>query len=183
MHKHKILVIDLEATCWENNPNQRSQAEIIEIGCVILENAPDKKWEIKDKFGLLVKPMNTTVSQYCEDLTGITQKALDDGGMELITAMDIVQATDCMVWASWGMWDYDMFKKESLYKNIKMHEMLPRAHLNTKALFSAYFVRGKKGLASACESLGMPFIGRQHRGEDDAENVALILRKILNGER
>lgn len=183
MHTHKILVVDLEATCWERRDQTRQYAEIIEIGCVILENAPDKQWEIVDKFGILVSPRNSAVSPYCEELTGITQKALDDNGIELSSALDIIKDTRCMVWASWGMWDYDILKKECLYKDIKMWEMLPIAHLNAKALYSAYFVKGKKGLATACGELNMPFVGKQHRGADDAENVALILRKILNGER
>jgi len=183
MHTHKILVVDLEATCWEGVEKDRNAMEIIEIGCVILENAPDKRWEILDKFGILVKPPNSVVSQFCENLTGITQKALDDNGIPLADALEIVKDTNCMVWSSWGMWDYDMLKKECQYKNIKMWKMLPIAHLNAKALYSAHFVTGKKGLATACAQQNMPFIGKQHRGADDAENVALILRKILNGER
>ena len=180
---NRATIVDVECTCWPESPPNGERMEIIEIGCVILENAPDKRWEILDKFGILVTPQHSTVSQFCEDLTGITQKALDDNGIPLEDAMEIVKDTNCMVWSSCGMWDYDMLKKECQYKNIKMWKMLPIAHLNAKALYSAYFVKGKKGLATACGELNMPFVGKQHRGADDAENVALILRKILNGER
>lgn len=177
----KILVIDLEALCWDKQPERRNEMEIIEIGCVVLETAPDKQWEILDKFSLLVKPQHEQVSQFCEDLTGITQKALEDGGMELAEAMEILKETHATLWCSWGMWDYDTFKRECQYKDIKMWQMLPIAHLNAKALFSAKYRTGKKGLSSALGHLGMPFIGTPHRGMDDAENIAEILRKILNG--
>lgn len=33
----KVLVIDLEATCWENEPPKGQKSEIIEIGVALVD--------------------------------------------------------------------------------------------------------------------------------------------------
>lgn len=178
---HRILVVDLEATCWEGEPPPSQKMEIIEIGCAILENAPDKRWEILDNFSILIKPRKSVVSQYCEDLTGITQKALDDGGVDLETALEMLRDVEANSWASWGQWDYDMLVRECKCAGLKHWTYLPPAHLNAKALFSAKYLVGRMGISRAMAHMGLAFQGKPHRGADDALNAAELLRKILNG--
>jgi len=181
MKSKRILVVDLEATCWEDNrePPKGQYSEIIEIGCTILERSPHDEWEITDSFGILVKPTISSVSQFCEDLTGITQKALEDNGIEFSVAMFMLKEVKAGIWASWGNYDYDMIKKECTRHHLKWWKHLPTMHLNVKALFSAKNVCGGRGLSRALKQLSMGFDGTPHRGKDDSENTAKILKQIL----
>ena len=177
----RVMVLDLEATCWDGKPPSDQRPEIIEIGCVILETAPDKRWETLDKFSILVKPKKSIVSRYCEELTGITHKAVIDNGVELEEAFDILKSADCDIWVSWGDWDYNMIRQEAKYNGLKPWKYLPLAHLNLKALFSAKYLTGRMGLSRALNHVGLPFLGTPHRGADDAENVAELFKLIFNG--
>jgi inhibitor of KinA sporulation pathway (predicted exonuclease) len=175
------MVIDLEATCWEGEPPKYQSMEPIEIGVCLMEVAPDNQWEITDHFGILIKPTRSYVSQFCQDLTGITQKALEDNGISFGEAMQSIQDIRTNVWASWGMWDYDALKKECGIHGLKMWKYLPTLHLNVKSLYSALYRRKRCGVQKAISLLGMGFEGRPHRGEDDAVNIAKILQHMLNG--
>lgn len=55
---------------------KHSQREIISVGFVVC----DDKYNIKNKYSSFVKPVhNTTITDYCEKLTGITQSDVDRG--------------------------------------------------------------------------------------------------------
>lgn len=176
----KILVVDLEATCWEREPPQGQVQEVIEVGYAMLEQAPDERWELTDSYGILIKPTMSTVSEYCTNLTGITQKAVEDSDYTLQDAMDIMADLKPYVWGSWGEWDWKMLNRARDWYGIKYR--LPYGHLNIKVLYSAKYLKKGTGIGRALKQLGIPFDGTPHRGEDDAKNAATILRKILNGE-
>jgi inhibitor of KinA sporulation pathway (predicted exonuclease) len=174
----RLMVVDLEATCWREEPPRGERSEIIEIGGVILE-APDGRWEVYESFGILVKPVMSLVSPYCEELTGITQKAVMDYGVSFAEAMDLIAYDNVIAWASWGAYDYHKLNESGKFFDVRLP--LPRNHINVKALYSAKYMKGGRGLKRALKELGMAFEGRHHRGEDDALNVAKVLQQILNG--
>jgi inhibitor of KinA sporulation pathway (predicted exonuclease) len=60
----RILVVDLEATCWEGEPPQDEVSEVIEVGYAVLDQAPDERWELTDSYGILIKPTKSTVSEF-----------------------------------------------------------------------------------------------------------------------
>lgn len=74
-----ILVIDLEATCWETvNPAGQPQSiesmEIIEFGCALATRQGD----LLDSRSFLVRPTRfPRLSDFCRNLTGITQEMVD----------------------------------------------------------------------------------------------------------
>jgi inhibitor of KinA sporulation pathway (predicted exonuclease) len=176
----RILVVDLEATCWEGEPPQDEVSEVIEVGYAVLDQAPDERWELTDSYGILIKPTKSTVSQYCTDLTGITHKAVEDSSYTLQDAMDIIEDVKPYVWGSWGEYDWKMLNRARDWYGIKY--TLPYGHLNIKVLYSAKYAKKGTGMGRALKQLGMVFDGVPHRGEDDAKNAAQILRLILNGE-
>jgi inhibitor of KinA sporulation pathway (predicted exonuclease) len=180
MKAKTILVVDVEATCWEEREPPKGQySEIIEIGCTIMEQSPDDEWETTDSFGILVKPTASYVSEFCENLTGITQQALEDNGVDFSVAMYMLKEVQAGIWASWGNYDYDMMKKECTRHNLQWWKHLPTMHLNVKALFSAKNICKGRGLSRALRQAHMEFEGTPHRGKDDSENVARILKQIL----
>ncbi|XP_053318683.1 3'-5' exoribonuclease 1 isoform X2 [Spea bombifrons] len=69
-----ICVIDFEATCEEGNSRDYDH-EIIEFPIVLINT---KTLEIEDTFQRYVRPeVNTQLSEFCINLTGITQDVVD----------------------------------------------------------------------------------------------------------
>ncbi|WP_394675298.1 exonuclease domain-containing protein [uncultured Chryseobacterium sp.] len=96
-----IVIIDLEATCWNDRPPRGQQSEIIEIGVCLMDA---KTGTVLQSEGILVKPRFSTVSPFCTELTSITQQMLDDEGVMLEDAFDILRAeynSEHLTWASY----------------------------------------------------------------------------------
>ena len=176
----KLLVLDLEATCHEKGEEPEGfKSEIIEIGAVIME-APDGRWEELDAFSLLIRPEHSTVSEFCEHLTGISQKAVINHGIAFEEAMDIIRdAGKFIAWGSWGQYDYDKLRQSCKEHNLKYWKYLPNTHLNIKSLYAAKNIKGGRGLGRAIKEMGWAFQGTPHSGKDDAINTARILRKLI----
>lgn len=62
----RILVIDLEATCWEGRQPKDQVSEIIEIGICVLDT---QDGSISKNKGILIKPEKSSVSPFCTQLT------------------------------------------------------------------------------------------------------------------
>ncbi|GEN67129.1 3'-5' exonuclease [Chryseobacterium rhizosphaerae] len=108
-----ILIVDLEATCWDNRPPRGQESEIIEIGVCIM-NA--KTGKISKNEGILVKPQYSKVSPFCTELTTLTQNMLDNEGIMLEDAFDILRAeydSEELTWASYGNYDLNMLKDQA----------------------------------------------------------------------
>src|SRR5690554_4143139 len=80
MRDDTILVVDLEATCWEDQTTPAGDAqsihnmEIIEVGGALAT----RKGNLVDARSFLVRPTrNPVLSDFCTELTGITQSMLD----------------------------------------------------------------------------------------------------------
>ncbi len=67
---NKIIVIDIEATCWQKYPPPDQESEIIEIGICIVDVATAKPIE---KESILVRPERSKISEFCTQLTTLTQ--------------------------------------------------------------------------------------------------------------
>jgi len=85
-----LLVVDLEATCWNTHtrappPGQRH--EIIEIGWALLDTKVEPP-TITRAGTYLVKPVRSTVSDFCTGLTTITPELLEAEGMTLKEAYE-----------------------------------------------------------------------------------------------
>ena len=63
----QIVVIDVEATCWEGAPPDGQELEIIEVGVCPLVVATSQRLE---RHSILVRPARSTVSAYCTALIG-----------------------------------------------------------------------------------------------------------------
>ncbi len=113
-----ILIIDLEATCWNDRPPRGQESEIIEIGVCIM-NA--KTGKISQNEGILVKPQFSKVSPFCTELTSITQQMLDNEGVLLEDALDILRAeydSEDLTWASYGNYDLNMLQNQARRFNL-----------------------------------------------------------------
>ncbi|WP_025663030.1 3'-5' exonuclease [Aquimarina megaterium] len=169
-----IIIIDLEATCW-NGPIPAGQVnEIIEIGICLLDT---QTGSISKNKGILITPEQSEVSPFCTELTTITQELVDQEGVSFETACEMLRTQykgHEYTWASYGQYDLNMMKKQCA--NREMKYPLSQNHINVKALFSeTKGLRRKVGMKGALGILKIPLEGTHHRGVDDAKNIAKIL--------
>lgn len=177
LQKDKVIVVDLEATCWKKDPPKGQQSEIIEIGICRLHLETGK---IDEKRGFLIKPTRSTMSDYCTSLTSITPEQLAEGvtfedACQQIA--DIYQPQDYL-WGSWGGYDLRMFKAQSELFGVSYP--MSESHVNLKQLYGDVQRKGRRcGLARAIRYEGLTMDGHHHRGMDDAWNTAQLLFKLI----
>ncbi|HAX76207.1 MAG TPA: DNA polymerase III [Cyanobacteria bacterium UBA11372] len=173
----QILVIDIEATCWEGNPPPGQKSEIIEIGICTLDIATGERLE---KRSILVKPERSKVSEFCTKLTTLTQAQVDQG-ISFAEACSILKeeyGSQDKIWASYGDYDRLQFERQCQYRPNSYP--FGTRHINVKTLFAIiYLLPREVGMAKALELLGTPLEGTHHRGVDDAWNIAGILSELI----
>lgn len=172
---NKILVIDLEATCWENEvPPKGQQSEIIEIG--ICELDADTGAITKNK-GILIQPKYSKISAFCTQLTTITPELIDKEGMPFEAAIEILRTeyeASRYTWASYGAYDLKMLREQCLLR--REQYPMSKHHINVKNFFArTKGLSRNPGMARALDMLGWKLEGTHHRGMDDARNTAKIL--------
>jgi inhibitor of KinA sporulation pathway (predicted exonuclease) len=177
----KIAVVDVEATCWDTPAElAKNKNEVIEIGYSIIENE-----KIVSSGDIYVKPTHSTVSSFCERLTGITQKHLDEVGLPPKEAYAKLNSifSGCDEWASYGNYDKSILRSMETMENVKIN--MPPIHHNIREVFSQKIKKTDDPKASpsnpklSMEELGMRFVGRNHNGKDDAYNIALLYIKLM----
>jgi len=173
-----IIVIDLEATCWNGPIPQGQVSEIIEIGICLLNT---QTGEVSKNKGILIKPERSEVSSFCTELTTITQGLLDKEGISFNEACGILRDEYQgyqYTWASYGQYDLNMMKKQCNFRGVEYP--LSQNHINVKELFiKTKKLRKKVGMKGALNLLNIPLEGTHHRGVDDAKNIAKILNCCL----
>lgn len=178
----QIVVVDVESTCWENalgvrRGSPKMISEIIEIGACLLD---PKTGERSQKTDILVKPMVSSVSEFCTKLTTLTQEQVDEG-VALSEAYRKLRDdfnSPGRVWASFGDYDRGQFQVECARKGIRYP--FGKTHVNVKNLIA--LTQGWKredGMDLTLAALGMDLEGTHHRAHDDAWNVAKILAHAL----
>ena len=181
MQRDQIVIVDIEATCWENGavpPSQ--QSEIIEIGVCLFDTTT---FEPLQKRSILVKPQRSKVSEFCTQLTTLTQAQVDTGiPFEVACALlETEYLTSERAWASWGNYDHRMFQTQC--ESFVVRYPFSEHHTNLKKLFGRMCVKRKDkqvGMAQALAIAEMELEGTHHRGADDAWNIARILQYMVN---
>ena len=174
-----IVIIDLESTCWRDDPPAGQESEIIEIGVALLDV---RSHEITGKESILVKPERSQVSHFCAVLTSLTQDILDSRGVSFgeacLKLADSYQ-TRARTWASYGDYDRRMFERQCQARGVKYPFGV--THLNVKNLFAlAQLLPREVGMDEALRVAGIELEGRHHRGVDDAYNTAKLLAWMLS---
>jgi len=174
----KFIVVDLEATCWENDlPPEGETTEIIQIGFCYLDIA---SLEVVDKGSILIKPELGKISEFCTQLTGITPKMARSGMTFDSACKNLIRkyGTRRFAWGSWGCTDLDGIKRDCITKNTEYP--FCEQYIDIQALYTfAFNAPVRIGLEKALAESGLGFEGTPHKGDDDAWNTARIFRKIL----
>jgi inhibitor of KinA sporulation pathway (predicted exonuclease) len=173
----QILVIDIEATCWEGGIPAGQESEIIEIGICTVDLVLRKRLE---KESILVKPEHSTVSNFCTQLTTLTQDQVDQGitFAEACAILKQKYRSQERIWASYG--DYDRLQFERQCQSRYIRYPFGSRHLNVKSLLAIiHCLPLEIGMVQALELINLPLEGTHHRGGDDAWNIAAILLELL----
>ena len=173
------IIYDLEATCWRGKPLGLVQ-EVIEIGAFKLNDYGEEL----GSYNRFIKPVvNPYLSPFCKELTSIRQEDIDRARTypkvieEFLDWIDIYDEE--YVLCSWGSFDKRIF-----VNNCELHQMeydWTEKHINIKSQYQELKkLRRSCGLKAALKREGFEFEGTQHRGIDDAENLAKIFTKLLD---
>lgn len=173
----QIIVIDVESTCWEGAPPVGEESEIIEIGiCTVDVNSGERL----EKESILVIPERSEVSDFCTQLTTLTQAQVDTG-ISFENACSVLRKKYLLkdrVWASYGDYDRRQFERQCQSRSINYP--FGTSHINIKNLLAIlYGLPNELGMAKGLELLNLPLEGTHHRGVDDAWNIAAIVAKLL----
>lgn len=176
----KIVVVDVESTCWETIPPTGETNEIIEIGVCLLDVKTLKK---DKKTSILVRPTHSKVSEFCTKLTTLTQSDVDSGTTFSLACARLARefGSPSRTWASYGDYDRGMFERQCRETSIRYP--FGKTHINVKNLFAIHRCLSREvGMDEALKIMGAPLDGTHHRGGDDAWNIATILRHVLLGD-
>lgn len=175
LDSQRLVVVDLECTCWKGDPPPGMVPEIIEIGLCVF-NA--KKDQIERSEGFFVRPKYSEVSEFCTRLTGITAEQLQRENYfpEVLNRIKKKYPLSSCAWASWSVWDRQQMEQECLWKGAEYP--FRGNHVDLNLLFNLFF-GVRKNVADALSHLGLSFEGREHSGKDDALNEARILQAIV----
>jgi inhibitor of KinA sporulation pathway (predicted exonuclease) len=178
----QILVVDVESTCWERVPPKGQEAEIIEIGICPVDV---QSLERLEKRSILVRPERSRVSQFCTELTTLSQKQLDNEGISFAEACRILRKdydSRDRTWASFGDYDRRQFERQCLSWDVT-YPFGP-GHINIKTLFAlTHNLKREAGMAKALRMMKHPLEGTHHRAVDDAWNIAAILIDFMLARR
>lgn len=173
----RIVVVDIEATCWPGQPPAGQLSDIIEIGVCTVDVATRTR---ADRRSLLVRPTRSTVSQFCTALTTLTLADVEQG-MDFAEACAVLEReylSRSRVWASWGDYDREQFERQC--QDLGVAYPFGTSHLNVKTLFALWHCLPRElGMARALALLHLPLEGTHHRGGDDAWNIGALLVTLL----
>lgn len=178
MKLSKILIVDLEATCWENEPPKGQQSEILEIGYALVNLDTG---EVEKNAGIIIRPSKSTVSPFCTSLTTITPEMASKGvdiDIAIHRMTNHLGSLKKYPLVSWG--DYDV---KMLRKTFPRDYPFADRHLNLKLVWALVSGHPKEvGMETALKVENIPLDGTHHRGVDDARNIAkLALRVFAHG--
>lgn len=170
----KYIILDLEATCWEQK-GHGNKNEIIEIGALRINDSG----QIESEFSEFVKPtLNPTLSDFCKNLTSIKQDDVDysDKFDKVIERFKAWIGDEDYILCSWGFYDKTQFESDcNLHKLdtkwLKNHISLKHQYTGIKKL------KRHIGMSGALASENLTLEGTHHRGIDDARNIAKIFLK------
>lgn len=187
---NKILIVDIEATCWSEQEEQRETpkvSELIEFGACYLYtqhivNSGGTFFKPGDIYRfprIFIKPViNPILSPFCKGLTNITQKQVDNGWsyaqFHEWTQKHGFQNT---MWASWGNYD-----REHIFNQAKINNLpypMCKSHINISHLYQVIHGTKRLGLSEALRRSSYEFEGTPHNGNDDAFNAAKLLRNCI----
>ncbi|CAF2577963.1 unnamed protein product [Rotaria sp. Silwood2] len=187
-HFEYIAVVDFEATCEENQPNNNYQHEIIEFPIVLINV---QQQTIVDKFQSYCRPINKPIlSKFCTELTGIEQHQVDNAPpfVEVLHNVEtwlnernLLSSSNKrkLAFATDGPWDFAKFLPMQCHLSSITYPRWAKKWINIRKEFAIFYPVRRCGIDKMLGNLGLSFDGRHHSGIDDAINIARITLGLL----
>lgn len=171
---NKILFVDLEITCDVKNKPFKER-EIIQIGIVEIDTI---NLEVLRSDEWLVKPKTSAITEYCTELTGITQNDVDSSPNlgKVGKSIRHIYGSVNKFWYSWGR--DNLFTDLECQRN-KVPMIFSPDHVNLSESYRCY--KGHDcniSLKNALNEMGIKPYGKEHKAVDDAMNTALLWIKM-----
>lgn len=175
----RLIILDTEFTAWEGS-NARSWSgsgeyrEIIQIGAIKVDTATLSE---TDSFMALVKPVkNPQLSDYIQNLTHITQAAVDEHGLAYADALETFQK-----WV--GEFPLYCFGRdgEIMAENAALLDIdfpfTPEQFTDVRPIFRAH---GYAAVQSGrmLEEFGLPVLPGEHDAVNDVRSILAALREL-----
>jgi inhibitor of KinA sporulation pathway (predicted exonuclease) len=176
------LVLDLEATCCDRKLRPYVKREIIEIGAVMINSM----FQSVSEFQRFVKPsFNPDLTPFCTELTSITQEMVDVAPSYDVAIGEFSQwiaAYPGFVFCAWGDFDRRQIRYEC--KRHGLPNPIQTTCLNLRTMFDrSQELPGLFNLGESMKMANLELTGVQHRGIDDARNIAKLLPFCLGHRR
>jgi len=176
----ELLIVDLEATCWERGAHRPLEMETIEIGAVRVDPVhPERVRE----FQCFVRPLrHPELSAFCTRLTTIRQAEVDAAepfARAFPRFVEWLGEPREVLFASWGEYD-----RVQLLRDCAAHRVAYpfHGHWNLKRYVARKLGRGAGAMDARLAELGLALEGTHHRGLDDARNLWRLLRRAAGDE-
>jgi len=183
-----VCVLDVEATCDEFSKDYIH--EIIEFPVVLVDLLAEGGPAPVDEFHTFVRPtVNTTLSEFCNRLTGITQDQVDSAPTlpevlaqfeewRVSKGLQYSQEEQDFAFAADGPFDLRFFMHgECTRKGIEKPVYYDK-WINIKSMFADFYKTRHLKIHKMLARQNMKFEGRLHSGIDDTRNIARILIKM-----
>ena len=193
-----LCILDFEATCCQGR--QPKPQEIIEFPTILLNV---ETGQVEDEFHCYIRPdVHPTLSDFCTELTGITQRRIDAKGIALREALvlhqqwltkhnlvawhqctpDVSETTNnakTFLYVTCGDWDLQF----CLPRQLKYHGMKPanpfHSWINIKKPFKEMYHAKNRGMKGMLDHMGLELLGRHHSGIDDCRNIVRICQRMM----
>jgi inhibitor of KinA sporulation pathway (predicted exonuclease) len=201
-----FCIIDFEATCWENNYDNKPN-EIIEFPSVIYELTEDNNLKYMSQWRKYCKPIvNPILSDFCTGLTGISQNIVDESNIfaanmrkHYFWIIDQIgnDNLDKLIFVTCGSWDFEyalyneiirwlnnndlLLEHPNIYSFIANIPTIYKRYINVKNLYEMKFNK-KNSMLGIVEELNIECEGRHHSGLDDSINIGKIFVEVFNIE-
>lgn len=178
-----VYAVDIEATCWKEPKDQPAgeRNEIIEIGITAI-TLPDLN--ISNPIGILVRPAHSRVSEFCTEITTLTQDVVDTGMLYKDACEFMIKKmyTKYVPWISWGLYDrkqiqYQCQFDECTYPFGAGHEDFRQQFITMMGL------KHMVSLPDALKMVGLEYQGTRHRGADESWNIARLMVELYSRVR
>lgn len=167
-----IVCMDMEMACWEKDTHHKTVGEVISIGLVELCLESGKQLREAHYY---VKPETDEISDFCQSLTGITQKIVNKDGRPLEVVLSSIKDKfgGKKIYAAWGG-DGEILRERCADKGFEspLPNFINAAHI--------YMARkrhhgGRVSLKKAMSASGISFDGKQHNALVDAKALASVI--------
>lgn len=181
VRKDRVLFVDVEMTCWEGAPPDGQVPEIIEIGIAEV-SVFDLLLTRSESF--LVRPIRSSVSPYCESLTGITSAELKAKGRSLGELSSTIRKRFGSAGKGWMSWGSDRRAIDADCEAIGVTSPFSGSFHDIGFQFGVLVGADRSiGMINAMSMFGISHSGRVHSGKDDAIALANLWIAMASGVR